>query len=125
VKKEPVIEIKSQPKKTTSKSKEIKKTEAKEQEVQEVEDGNDSDSSIASSASSKKTSSKKQKDDSAKPKTKAKAKIPAAVRKIVWNTYIGKDNTTGKCLVCSDEDISNIIDALTLNAYNFTVLAFA
>jgi hypothetical protein len=33
-------------------------------------------------------------------------KIPAAVRKIVWNTYIGKDNKTGKCLVCSAEDIS-------------------
>jgi hypothetical protein len=38
-----------------------------------------------------------------KEKTK---KIPAAVRKIVWHTYIGKDNATGKCLVCNSEDIS-------------------
>ena len=29
------------------------------------------------------------------------------MRKIVWNTYIGKNNSTGKCLVCSDEDISH------------------
>jgi hypothetical protein len=33
-------------------------------------------------------------------------KLPAAVRKIVWNTYIGKDNIIGNCLVCSSEDIS-------------------
>ena len=38
---------------------------------------------------------------------KKKEKIPAAVRKIVWNTYIGKDNNVGKCLCCSAEDISN------------------
>jgi len=37
-----------------------------------------------------------------------KAKIPAAVRKIVWNTYIGKDKNVGKCLCCDAEDISNI-----------------
>jgi hypothetical protein len=41
-----------------------------------------------------------------KPKKK-KEKIPAAVRKIVWNTYIGKDNNTGKCLCCNAEEISN------------------
>ena len=40
-------------------------------------------------------------------KTDKSKKIPSAVRKIVWNTYIGKDNTTGKCLVCSSEDISH------------------
>ena len=38
---------------------------------------------------------------------KKKEKIPAAVRKIVWNTYIGKDKNTSKCLCCSAEDISN------------------
>ncbi len=37
---------------------------------------------------------------------KKKEKIPAAVRKIVWNTYIGKDNPIDKCLCCSSEDIS-------------------
>ena len=41
--------------------------------------------------------------DVKKPK---KEKIPSAVRKIVWNTYIGKDNSTGKCLCCNSEDIS-------------------
>lgn len=40
-----------------------------------------------------------------KPK-KRKVKIPAAVRKIVWNTYIGKDKNVGKCLCCDAEDIS-------------------
>ena len=103
------IESNSRHKNTTLKLKEIKKSDSKEPEIIETEDGNNSDSSIASSASSKKISSKKQKDDGIKPKpkSKAKAKIPAAVRKIVWNTYIGKDKPTGKCLVCSDEDISN------------------
>jgi 5-methylcytosine-specific restriction endonuclease McrA len=47
---------------------------------------------------------KAKKDDIKSDKSK---KIPSAVRKIVWNTYIGKDNTTGKCLVCSSEDISH------------------
>ncbi len=37
-----------------------------------------------------------------------KAKIPSAVRKIVWNIYIGKDKIVGKCLCCDAEDISNI-----------------
>lgn len=42
-----------------------------------------------------------------KPKNiKKKEKIPVAVRKIVWNTYIGKDNKSGKCMCCSTEDIS-------------------
>jgi hypothetical protein len=45
-------------------------------------------------------------DDTKKPKKK-KEKIPAAVRKIVWNTYIGKDKPIGKCLCCSEEDISS------------------
>jgi 5-methylcytosine-specific restriction endonuclease McrA len=45
--------------------------------------------------------------DITKTPKKKKEKIPAAVRKIVWNTYIGKDNNTGKCLCCCAEDISN------------------
>ncbi len=49
---------------------------------------------------------KEEQTDTKKPKKK-KEKIPAAVRKIVWNTYIGKDNNVGKCLCCSAEDISN------------------
>jgi 5-methylcytosine-specific restriction endonuclease McrA len=48
----------------------------------------------------------KETDNTKKPKKK-KEKIPAAVRKIVWNTYIGKDNPIGKCLCCSEEDISS------------------
>ena len=42
-----------------------------------------------------------------KPKKKGKEKIPVAVRKIVWNTYIGKDNVKGKCLCCNGEDITS------------------
>lgn len=38
---------------------------------------------------------------------KKKEKIPAAVRKIIWNTYIGKDKNVGKCLCCNAEEISN------------------
>jgi hypothetical protein len=38
---------------------------------------------------------------------KKKEKIPSAVRKIVWNTYIGKDKNVGKCLCCDAEDISS------------------
>ena len=41
-----------------------------------------------------------------KPKKK-KEKIPSAVRKIVWNTYIGKDKPIGNCLCCDAEEISN------------------
>jgi hypothetical protein len=41
-----------------------------------------------------------------KPKKK-KEKIPSAVRKIVWNTYIGKDKPIGNCLCCNAEEISN------------------
>jgi hypothetical protein len=37
---------------------------------------------------------------------KRKAKIPSAVRIIVWNTYIGSDKSSGKCLVCNTEKIS-------------------
>jgi 5-methylcytosine-specific restriction endonuclease McrA len=51
-----------------------------------------------------------EKDDETEKKTstkKKKEKIPSAVRKIVWNTYIGKDNTNGKCLCCDAEDISS------------------
>ena len=45
--------------------------------------------------------------DNTKPAKKKKEKIPAAVRKIVWNTYIGKDNSVGKCLCCDAEEISS------------------
>jgi hypothetical protein len=45
--------------------------------------------------------------DNIKPAKKKKEKIPATVRKIVWNTYIGKDNSVGKCLCCNAEDISS------------------
>lgn len=41
-----------------------------------------------------------------KKKPKKKTKIPATVRKIVWSTYMGKDNNSGKCLCCDTEDIS-------------------
>ena len=37
---------------------------------------------------------------------KYKDKIPAAVRNSVWNTYIGTENSIGKCLCCSLETIS-------------------
>ena len=33
--------------------------------------------------------------------------IPIAVRNIVWNTYIGTDKREGKCLCCSQENISS------------------
>ena len=46
-------------------------------------------------------------DTSTKSGKKKKEKIPAAVRKIVWNTYIGKDNSAGKCLCCDAEEISS------------------
>lgn len=36
----------------------------------------------------------------------SKSKIPSAVRKIVWNTYIGKNNVVGKCLCCNSEEIT-------------------
>ncbi len=51
----------------------------------------------------------KTQDDNKETKTlkKKKEKIPAAVRKIVWNTYIGKDKTIGNCLCCDAEEISN------------------
>ena len=43
-----------------------------------------------------------------KPKKKyGKAKIPAVVRRIVWNTYVGKDNVKGKCLCCNAEEITS------------------
>ncbi len=35
-----------------------------------------------------------------------KEKIPATIRNIVWNKYIGSDNKKGKCNCCSFEDIS-------------------
>ena len=41
-----------------------------------------------------------------KKPVKRKTKIPATVRKIVWATYIGENNSTGKCLCCSTEEIS-------------------
>ena len=40
------------------------------------------------------------------PVRKTKAKIPSAVRKIVWNTYIGKDIIKGKCLCCNAEELT-------------------
>jgi hypothetical protein len=73
---------------------------SKESSKDSSEDINDSDNN-EDNVDSKKTKIKK-----TATKTSSK-KIPAAVRKIVWNTYIGKNNSTGKCLVCSDEDISH------------------
>jgi hypothetical protein len=32
--------------------------------------------------------------------TKLKKKIPKTVKNLVWDTYIGQDNGTGKCYVC-------------------------
>ena len=57
-----------------------------------VEDDNVSTTSTSSSTSSKK-----------KP---AKEKIPSAVKRIVWNTYIGKDNLKGTCLCCNSEEVT-------------------
>jgi hypothetical protein len=37
---------------------------------------------------------------------KKKVQIPSAVRNIVWNTYIGSNVKTGKCLCCNSEQIS-------------------
>ena len=37
---------------------------------------------------------------------KRKEKIPAAVRKIVWNTYIGREKTSEKCFCCNSELIT-------------------
>ena len=45
-------------------------------------------------------------DTKAPKKSTPKTKIPANVRKIVWNTYIGHEKGTGKCLCCGFEDIS-------------------
>ena len=42
-----------------------------------------------------------------KPVRKTKEKIPSAVRKIVWNTYIGKDVVKGKCLCCNAEELTS------------------
>lgn len=36
----------------------------------------------------------------------SKEKIPATIRNIVWNMYIGTDNKKGMCLCCKTEDIS-------------------
>lgn len=83
VKLEPTIEI---PKETKAKEEILKAEISKEIKTKETKE------------------SKAKKDDTKPDKSK---KIPSAVRKIVWNTYIGKDNTTGKCLFCSSEDISH------------------
>jgi len=85
--------------------KEIKPKKIKKEPVKVNSDsasGDDSDSSIATNKSSGKTSKTTKTIGGGSTK-----KIPAAVRKIVWNTYIGKNNSTGKCLVCSAEDISH------------------
>ena len=56
-----------------------------------VEDDNVSTTSTSSSSSKKKP---------------AKEKIPSAVKRIVWNTYIGKDNLKGTCLCCNSEEVT-------------------
>ena len=89
----------------SDKEKEIKTKKIKKEPVKANSDsvsGDDSDSSIATTNTTKSSGK-----TSKTTKTSNTKKIPAAVRKIVWNTYIGKDNSTGKCLVCSAEDISH------------------
>ena len=42
----------------------------------------------------------------AKKGPKRKVKIPAAVRKIVWNFYIGSEKSSDKCFCCNSEIIT-------------------
>jgi len=91
VKLEPTIEI---PKERKSKE-EIPKAEILKDEIPKE---------LKTKTAKEQNESKAKKDDTKPDKSK---KIPSAVRKIVWNTYIGKDNPTGKCLVCNSEDISH------------------
>ena len=42
----------------------------------------------------------------AKPKAKPRQKLPATVRRIVWNTYIGSEVSSGKCFCCNFETIT-------------------
>ena len=41
-----------------------------------------------------------------KPKAKLRQKLPATVRRIVWNTYIGSEVPSGKCFCCNFETIT-------------------
>ena len=41
-----------------------------------------------------------------KPKAKPRQKLPAAVRRIVWSTYIGSEVSSGKCFCCNFETIT-------------------
>jgi hypothetical protein len=66
----------------------------KKKEIKEEEDDNTSTTNTTSGST---TISKK------KP---AKEKIPSAVKRIVWNTYIGKDHLKGKCLCCNAEEVT-------------------
>jgi len=39
-------------------------------------------------------------------KAKPRQKLPATVRRIVWNTYIGSEVSSGKCFCCNFETIT-------------------
>ena len=41
-------------------------------------------------------------------KPKKKKAIPAAIKKLVWNTYIGEDVGKAKCLCCKTTDITQM-----------------
>ena len=38
----------------------------------------------------------------------SKRSIPLALRKLVWNTYIGKHKGTAKCQCCNHEEIQQL-----------------
>ena len=44
--------------------------------------------------------------DKEKKGVKVREKIPTAVRRIVWNTYIGIEHSKGACLCCSAEEVT-------------------
>lgn len=41
-------------------------------------------------------------------KSKKKKTIPAAIKKLVWNTYIGEDIGKAKCICCKTTDITQM-----------------
>lgn len=88
---------------------ELAKKEEASKEVKEVKEVKEP-KPVKEVKSKKEKVKAEEKDDETEKKTSAKKKkekIPSAVRKIVWNTYIGKDNPNGKCLCCDAEDISS------------------
>jgi len=54
------------------------------------------------------------------PEKKKKQKIPAIIKKLVWNTYIGEDIGKCKCLCCKNVDITqlNFICGHIISEYN-------